>query len=147
MSGDDHGRFVPVMWNADEKTIRRWKIQITNYTAVNVDMGRTSLKESLKKRKEKKIQTSLPYTYVTSLATKPHTYSTNYIISHCGFQTFSFVPNTMGKSERIATKAKRCCGDGKEVDFKNANKLAARFLYFHFVVTLFAQQERSSTEM
>ena len=68
----DNGSFVLLPVDPAEKPIKRWKIQMTNKSAINADMGRTFLKNL----------------------------------------------------------------DGGEVQFKNSKRPAARFLYFHFVVTL-----------
>ena len=68
----DNGSFVLLPVDASETPILRWKVQITNLSAINTDMGRGTLKDL----------------------------------------------------------------DGKEVSFKNDNRPASRFLYYHFVVTL-----------
>lgn len=68
----DLGHFVLLPCDASEFPIRRWRVQVTNTSAINKDFGRQSLKDY----------------------------------------------------------------DGKEIEFKNNNRPASRFLYYHFVVTL-----------
>lgn len=68
----DNGNFVLIPVDANESPILRWKVKVTNLSAVNTDMARGLLKDY----------------------------------------------------------------DGKEISFKNDNRPASRFLYYHFVVTL-----------
>lgn len=68
----NNGNFVLLPVNANESPILRWKVQVTNLSAMNTDMARGLLKDY----------------------------------------------------------------DGKEISFKNDNRPASRFLYYHFVVTL-----------